>query len=68
VAEHALYGEMRLAGVCRSEHRGDVANAGFEITYHVVPDSGSDPGIAEQGREIKGILFAPAGALIFRSR
>jgi hypothetical protein len=58
VAEHALYCEMRLAGVCRSKHRRYVTNAGFEITYHIVPDSGSGPGIAEQGREIKGLLLA----------
>ena len=56
VAEHALYGEMRLAGVRRSKHRGYVTNAGFEITNHVVLDSGSGPGIAERGHEIKGLF------------
>ena len=36
VAEHALDREMRLAGIGRPEHRGDIADAGFEITRHIV--------------------------------
>ena len=35
VAEHALDGEMRLAGIRRAEHRGDVPDARFEIAGHV---------------------------------
>ena len=56
MAEHALDREMRFACVCRSEHRGYVTNAGLEITYHVVLGSGSSPGIAERGCEIKDLF------------
>ena len=51
VAKHALDREMRLAGIGRSEHRSDVANAGLEITYHVVPDS--DQTLALQSRAVR---------------
>ena len=58
VAEHALDGEVGLAGIGGPEHRRDVADARFEVAAHLQLLIVSGNGIAETFADIKRVMLA----------